>query len=70
MSASSSAEIAVESRYNSRKFILTGASLFMSNVALFAGHISGEEFVDIITAILVIYGASNVAGYFAATKGK
>jgi len=66
----SNLETAAESRYSSRKFILTASSLFMANVALFAGNVSGEEFVDIISAILTIYGVSNVAGYFAAAKGK
>ena len=66
----SSAEVTAESRYNSRKFILAGVSLLVSVGALFTGNISGEEFVDIIPMILAIYGASNVAGYFAAAKGK
>lgn len=60
-----------DSKYSSRKFILTASSLIVSALALFAGFLSGEEFVDIIAMILAIYGTSNVAGYFAAAfKGK
>lgn len=60
-----------DSKYSSRKFILTAASLAASALALFTGFLEGEEFVDIIAMILAIYGTSNVAGYFAAAfKGK
>jgi len=56
-------------RYTSRKFYLAVASILISTAGLFAGVLSGKEFVDIITMILMFYGASNVASQFA-QKGK
>ena len=58
-----------ESKYSSRKFILTAASLFVSMAALFTGFLSGEEFVDIIPMILLFYVGGNVASQYA-NKGK
>ena len=59
-----------ESSYRSRKFIITSASLVVSALALFFDFLNGDQFVDIIPMILAIYGAGNVAGAFAANKGK
>lgn len=59
-----------ENSYGSRKFILTAISLFVSAASLFTGFINGDQFVDIVPMILAIYGAGNVASYFAAVKGK
>ena len=71
MQSNIDADAVLESRYRSRKFMLTVGSLLVSTFALFTGFIDGDQFVDIISMILGIYGVGNVAGhYVAAQKGK
>lgn len=53
------------SKFSSRKFWLAGISILISAGGLFAGFLSGEEFVDIIPMILLFYVGSNVASEFA-----
>ncbi len=60
----------LESRYRSRKFMLSAISVFLSAAALFSGFIEGSQFIDIIPMILAIYGAGNVAEVYTAHKGK
>ncbi len=60
---------AQESRFSSRKFWLSVSAIFLSATGLFAGFLSGAEFVDIIPMILMFYVGSNVASEFA-KKGK
>ena len=71
MQPNTNTDVVLESRYRSRKFQLTLGSLLVSTLALFTGFIDGDQFVDIISMILGIYGVGNVAGYYvAAQKGK
>ena len=58
-----------ESRFSSRKFIVTAGSLVVSGGALFAGFLDGDQFVDIIPMILLFYVGGNVASQYA-NKGK
>ena len=70
MEPNTNAVIEAESRYRSRKFLITVGALLVSAAALFTGFLDGDQFVDIITMILGIYSVGNVAGYYAAQKGK
>ena len=57
-----------DSTFRSRKFILTGASLLLTFVALFAGKISGGEIVALVPLILGIFTGGNIAAKFSGGK--
>ena len=61
---------AAQQRFSSRKFMVTIGTLLVSAGALFFNFLDGDQFVDIIPMILAIYGAGNVAEFFAATRRK
>lgn len=51
----------MDTKHRSRKFILAMLSLLSGIVALFAGYLSGGEFLGLVGLVLGLYGAANVA---------
>ncbi len=48
-------------KLTTRKFLLTAACLFMTYVALFTGKLTGAETVSLVSMLLGIFAAGNVA---------
>jgi len=51
----------MDEKYRSRKFYLAVFFALMATVGLFTGHLEGGAYVGVVTSVLMLYGAANVA---------
>lgn len=58
----------IKEKLLSRKFILSVMIIIVASAALFAGVLSGSEFVAAASFIMGLYGATNSANAFATAK--